>query len=79
MHSALRRPRATGKAADVLHGFGFAGQNNPTRGLLHMLRSAMQKQPETFTRKFNAVFTTSRLIVIIGLLMGILFARMLGA
>jgi hypothetical protein len=62
-----------------LRGFGFAGQNNPTLGLLPMLQSAMQKQPETFTRKFNAVFTTPRLIMIVGLLTGILFARMLGA
>jgi hypothetical protein len=43
-----------------------------------MLQSAMRKQPETLTQKFNAVFTTPRLIMIVGLLMGILLARMLG-
>jgi hypothetical protein len=37
----------------------------------------MQKRPETVTDKFNKFFTTERLVMIIGLLSGILFARLL--
>ena len=43
-----------------------------------MLKSTMQKKPQTITAQFNAVFTTRTLIMIIGALLGIITARALG-
>jgi hypothetical protein len=38
----------------------------------------MQKTPQTFAQKFNAFFTPRLLIMIIGALLGLITARMLG-
>ena len=43
-----------------------------------MLQSTMQKPPETFTQKFQSVFTTQVLLAIIGILMGVIVARIIG-
>jgi hypothetical protein len=69
-------------------GFGFNGclfasfwldiQNNLTLNLSHMLTRSMQKKKPTPFELFNSVFTTRTLIIIIGLLSGVLCARLLG-
>ena len=41
-------------------------------------KRTMQKKPETIAAKFNSVFTTRMLITIIGALLGVIAARMLG-
>jgi len=38
----------------------------------------MREEPPTFIQKFNAFFTTRRLVLIIGLLLGVLASRLLG-
>jgi hypothetical protein len=37
----------------------------------------MQKIPQTFAQKFNHFFTTRRLLTIIGILFGVIAARVL--
>jgi hypothetical protein len=38
----------------------------------------MQKKPETLAAKFNSIFTARMLITIIGALLGLIAAQMLG-
>jgi hypothetical protein len=42
-----------------------------------MLQRIMQKRPETFAEKFNSFFTTQRLIMVIGVLLGALLVQIL--
>jgi hypothetical protein len=41
-------------------------------------KRSMQKKPETIAAKFNSIFTTRMLITLIGALLGVIAARMLG-
>ena len=58
------------------------GLGSPDKTIRHsgafMLQSTMQKPPETFTQKFQSVFTTQVLLAIIGILMGVIVARIIG-
>jgi hypothetical protein len=38
----------------------------------------MQEEPESFIEKFNTFFTTPRLALIFGLLLGVIASRLLG-
>jgi hypothetical protein len=38
----------------------------------------MHKKPETIAAKFNSIFTTQTLVMIIGGLLGVIATRMLG-
>jgi hypothetical protein len=42
------------------------------------MKAYMQKTPETLAAKFNSIFTTRMLIAIIGALLGLIAARVLG-
>jgi hypothetical protein len=39
----------------------------------------MHKHPTTVTERFNAFFTTRRLVMIVGALLGVIFSKLLGA
>jgi hypothetical protein len=43
-----------------------------------MLKSAMQKKPQTVAAKFHSVFTTQVLLGIIGGLLGMIALRLMG-
>ena len=43
-----------------------------------LLKRTMHKTPQTFAEKFNGFFTPRLLIMIIGALLGMITARMLG-
>jgi predicted PurR-regulated permease PerM len=43
-----------------------------------MLKSIMQKNPETIVAKFHSIFTTQVLLAIIGGLIGIIAMRLMG-